>query len=77
MQYTLLTATLFNSIDGIGKSINAGMGLGRNVNAVKQGDNGMYYFRLSELSDPAYNGYAGHTSNQRFINEVEALFKEV
>ena len=76
MVYTLLTAQSFAKVDGISKGINAGMGLGRNVNAVKQGA-GMYYFRLSDIADPSYNGYKGNTSNERFIRQVEALFKEV
>lgn len=76
MLYTLLTAKSFAAVDGIAKSINAGMGLGRNVDAVKQGEAGMYYFRLSDIADPTYNGYKGNTSNERFIKQVAALFKE-
>ena len=76
MLYTLLTAKSFAAVDGIAKNINAGMGLGRKVDAVKQGEAGMYYFRLSTIADPSYNGYMGGTSNERFISEVTALFKE-
>ena len=75
MTVTLLNAKNFRNINSKEKYLQTAFGINKNVMYWKKDSNG-FYARLSPIADSNYDGCVVEIKDERFIKQVNNLFKE-